>query len=329
MKRRLLQFDIAKAICIILVAIGHYLPDGVPLWYKQIHDWIYMFHMPLFMFASGYIYNVFKKDETYGTFIWKKFRRLMVPYFFVSVLVITLKLLMQDGMSVEHPVGRTAYLRCFYLPEAGTFLWFVWSLFSIFCIIPFFKTPLSHVILFLLAALLQYWRSLTLPSIFSVDMTAKMLIWFMLGVVSFDMKGVVHGLIRGRMTGIIKAIICLSFVIGSGLFFCGLISRFNVVMPWLGIGTVMISSTWVSRYVKKGPLLLLGSACYVVYLLHTSFMGFAKSFVYKIPAMNEDGGLLFCLGVLVVVSVGIVIPVLLYKYVLVKTPLTKLLFGLR
>ena len=60
---RLLNFDIAKAICIILVVIGHYSPDGSPDWYKAIWSWIYSFHMPLFMFASGYIYNAFKKDE--------------------------------------------------------------------------------------------------------------------------------------------------------------------------------------------------------------------------------------------------------------------------
>lgn len=63
---RLLTFDIAKAICIILVVVGHYYPDNSPGWYKNIHDIIYSFHMPLFMFASGYIYMFTKSNRIHG-----------------------------------------------------------------------------------------------------------------------------------------------------------------------------------------------------------------------------------------------------------------------
>lgn len=52
--QRLVFLDIAKAICIILVVIGHYHPDNSPEWYNVIWKFIYSFHMPLFMFASGY-----------------------------------------------------------------------------------------------------------------------------------------------------------------------------------------------------------------------------------------------------------------------------------
>lgn len=31
--QRLISFDIAKALCIILVVIGHYIPDSSPSWY--------------------------------------------------------------------------------------------------------------------------------------------------------------------------------------------------------------------------------------------------------------------------------------------------------
>lgn len=51
---RIIALDIAKAICIILVVMGHYVPDNSPAWYVLVHDVIYTFHMPLFMFVSGY-----------------------------------------------------------------------------------------------------------------------------------------------------------------------------------------------------------------------------------------------------------------------------------
>lgn len=90
---RIVSLDVAKAICIILVVIGHYVPDNSPEWYVAIHDVIYTFHMPLFMFASGFVYIATKKSEAYGTFILKKVKRLMIPYISTSVIVISIKLL--------------------------------------------------------------------------------------------------------------------------------------------------------------------------------------------------------------------------------------------
>ncbi len=38
---RLVSFDIAKALCIILVVIGHYIPSDSPQWYVNLRSWIY------------------------------------------------------------------------------------------------------------------------------------------------------------------------------------------------------------------------------------------------------------------------------------------------
>lgn len=94
---RIVYIDIAKAICIILVVIGHYCPPGHPAWWRSVCDFIYSFHMPLFMFASGFVYIATKRaGENYRDFIIKKVKRLMVPYFTVSVIVISIKLLTRD-----------------------------------------------------------------------------------------------------------------------------------------------------------------------------------------------------------------------------------------
>lgn len=122
---RIVSLDVAKAICIILVVIGHYVPDNSPEWYVAIHDVIYTFHMPLFMFASGFVYIATKKNESYGTFILKKVKRLMIPYISTSVIVITIKLLTQGNMSVDNPVTIMSYVKMLYSPEAGYFLWFI------------------------------------------------------------------------------------------------------------------------------------------------------------------------------------------------------------
>lgn len=161
-KERILFLDVAKAVCIILVVVGHYVPDNSPGWYVAIHDVIYTFHMPLFMFASGYVYIATRRDIGYGSFLMRKLRRLMVPYLSTSVIVITIKLLTQGGMGVEHPVTVSSYLRMFYLPEAGYFLWFIWALWWMFVLVPLFRTPGSRLVLFI-AALALHYVPLALP----------------------------------------------------------------------------------------------------------------------------------------------------------------------
>lgn len=79
---RIVFLDIAKAICIILVVVGHYMPDNSPMWYVMLNKVIYTFHMPLFMFVSGYVYIATKKDISYGSFLMKKVKRLMLVIFF-------------------------------------------------------------------------------------------------------------------------------------------------------------------------------------------------------------------------------------------------------
>lgn len=187
---RIVFIDIAKAICIILVVVGHYVPDNSPEWYVMLHDVIYTFHMPLFMFASGYVYIATKKEMSYWSFLAKKVRRLMVPYFTTSLIVISVKLLTQGSMSVDNPVTAVSYLRMFYLPEAGAFLWFIWALWWMFVIVPLLKTKVSRLVFFFVCLVLHY-LPLPLPEVFCLAQCKNMLVFFMLGVVVYE-HGRVH-----------------------------------------------------------------------------------------------------------------------------------------
>lgn len=162
---RLVEFDIAKAICIILVVIGHYFPDNSPKWYVWVHDVIYTFHMPLFMFASGYIYNATRNGGAYGSFLWKKVRRLMVPYVVTSFIVISIKLLTQGNAYVQNPVTPIAYLQVLWSPVAGYFLWFIWALWWMFVIAPLFKTKESRLVLLGIGVIL-YYMPIPVPEMF-------------------------------------------------------------------------------------------------------------------------------------------------------------------
>lgn len=77
-KKRELWADYAKGICILLVFIGH--SDAIP---QAVRIFIYLFHMPMFFFCMGYYSST---GGTFGGFVKKRFRQLMVPFFAYGIL---------------------------------------------------------------------------------------------------------------------------------------------------------------------------------------------------------------------------------------------------
>ncbi|MFC6998652.1 acyltransferase family protein [Rufibacter roseus] len=76
---RFLWVDYAKAIGIFLVVLAH-----TPLW-TPAQNFIYVFHMPLFFFISGYLFS-HRKHVTYLAFIKRRTKQLLVPYLFFSAI---------------------------------------------------------------------------------------------------------------------------------------------------------------------------------------------------------------------------------------------------
>lgn len=192
---RIVTLDVAKAICIIFVVVGHYVPDNAPAWWVMLRNVIYTFHMPLFMFASGFIYIATKKDLPYGTFLMKKVKRLMVPYWVTSFIVISIKILTQGSMSVDHPVNVVSYLKMFYMPEAGAFLWFILALWWMFMVVPLLKTKRNRMLFFLFCLIVHY-VPVKLPGLFCIEQCKNMFVFFMLGVICFDNR-LLHRFVSG------------------------------------------------------------------------------------------------------------------------------------
>lgn len=81
---RLVSFDIAKAIALICVIVGHTSFAGVP---QSLVDFCYSFDMPLFFIVSGYFCKVQPLD---GAYVKKNARGLLLPYVITSIIVIVL-----------------------------------------------------------------------------------------------------------------------------------------------------------------------------------------------------------------------------------------------
>ena len=294
---RIKSIDIARAICIILVVIGHYFPDGSPQWYCNFRGWIYSFHMPAFMFISGYVYQLTHKEQPYLKFAGKKARRLLVPYLIVSVVIILIKILSQSltGVQVKNPVGPDAFYKMFIGPEAAFHLWFILALWWLFLVAPLFKSKASHIVLLALGVILHYLPSLvpsvSYPTVFCLNYSAEYLVFFALGIVardsgiSFDGHSVWPALVLSAV-----------FLVNSVTGLC------HLVDPYIGIAGIMGLSSLAGRLPDKSlsPLLTVSGASYTIYLVHSLFLGFIITGLKVVPALLDTQGPYFLVGVVVI-----------------------------
>lgn len=323
--------DISKAICIVLVVIGHFHPPFSPEWYVALVNVIYTFHMPLFMFASGYLYTMTYKDQAYNLFLLKKVRRLVIPYFICSLIIIATKILFQDYSYVQHPITYFAFLEILYKPKAGYFLWFVWSLWWIFMLIPFFKSKLQRLLLLILALIVHFYP-LHITSYFCLIETQKMLIFFVSGVVMYDNK---------HYFSICKRVPLFVYLI---LFFVceWLFLKDSSGNPWtnfllanLGIAFIVSMSLELQKVknrIVKFVFYLLSSSSYFIYLFHTSFEGLAKAILENMSLFSKEAinsSVFFSLMAVFVVGFGVLFPVLIYHFIVKKYRFTQLLFGIK
>ena len=181
-QQRIYSLDIAKALCIVLVVVGHFNPDNAPAWWKCINQIIYSFHMPLFLFVSGYVYRHTLRKQSYSAFMEKKCRRLAVPYLITSAIIISIKLLSHGNVQTSSPVTPFSFVEMLYLPAAGYFLWFVWALLLMFAIVWFAQGKKARMVL-LAASVALYYLPFDFPDLFCLRQFKMMMLYFMMGVV--------------------------------------------------------------------------------------------------------------------------------------------------
>jgi acyltransferase len=108
--QRIPWVDLAKAFAIFLVLIGHMTVD------VGLKKYIYSFHLPLFFWISGYLFND-KKFTEFQTFFKRRIFTLVVPYFIFSVFSILFCFFVVGPMSIR---GETHALNPWF-PFIGIF----------------------------------------------------------------------------------------------------------------------------------------------------------------------------------------------------------------
>lgn len=75
--------DILKGIAILLIVYGHIIPGAVPF----VTDWVSTFHIPLFFFVSGLLFNSIKYKDNLFRFFKNRAKGLAFPFLVFSMIV--------------------------------------------------------------------------------------------------------------------------------------------------------------------------------------------------------------------------------------------------
>lgn len=134
------QIKFLHFFAIVLVCIGHSF-TAVESVYG--HNWIYGFHMPLFIFISGYLlaYSARSKNTSLQNialgekngFIAKKAKRLLLPYLVISSLTFIPKTFLSAYALRPIDFSFTSYIHMLLWPNDNVikFFWFLPTLFLI------------------------------------------------------------------------------------------------------------------------------------------------------------------------------------------------------
>ena len=186
-QNRDLSIDYIKGVLIFLVVWAHFissflLKDNSTFLRDPLYKAIYSFHMPLFVFISGWFFKN-STDNSFFCFIKKQFFRLIVPQISFVVLGIVVILLFWNTFSYKICVNGTLSIKQIY--HVVTFAWYLWCIFLctlfINAVKRITKNKLDYVILF--ACVIMWLLINYLPGpIFQNQQFARMLPCFFLGM---------------------------------------------------------------------------------------------------------------------------------------------------
>ena len=290
--KRLDWADIAKGIGIILVVFAHTLVPKIRdanSVIRFIWIFIYNFHMPLFFFISGWLFERnLSRHTNKGKFIVGKARLLMLPYLVFSllsyaVIVVAMKVPslanVLSGGGYGTPTFKDAFLGIlFYYNHTDQHLWFVYSLFLVFAaniLLPrVMKSKIALLILLLLyisKAFIHYTAIL--------DYTASDLVFFSLArVMCAGGKNVI--IKKPLMILAAVAVFLTTNIIYSYFYVTEMPDGAMKALLYLtralcsigGIITVCSVSDYLSRTKLSAFFTTLGTYSYDIYLIHAPFL---------------------------------------------------------
>ena len=190
-KKKIEWLSVLQGFSMLLVVIGHVSLTNIPRdpntpIASELERIIYTFHMPLFIFISGWLFyfTCIRKEKTYAEVFMAKIKRLGLPFLVFTMVALVLKLmfpsLMNRPVTMQEVMDTFLYFRSNPLGE----MWFIVVLFVLMMLYPLYCYVVKSKWLALVACVLSilvcvYPTSLTY---FQLNKVCHMAPFFVAGI---------------------------------------------------------------------------------------------------------------------------------------------------
>lgn len=184
---RMEYISTSRIIGILLVVFGHSYPFDVhiPQYLWKIYNFIYLFHMPLFIFISGYLAT--RSPCAPKEYIVKRAWRLLIPYFSLSLIAFVPKMLVQNYLSDSVEFSLAWLVRSELVPRENVWghFWYIPVIFAFGVFFALCGSALRKNKKALFLTLIFSYALLYLPNTtdwFALEDIRKNLFYYVLGV---------------------------------------------------------------------------------------------------------------------------------------------------
>jgi fucose 4-O-acetylase-like acetyltransferase len=330
---RLRDLDQAKGLAILLVVFGHLVarrdPAGVG-WYEPLRIAVYLFHMPFFMYLSGYVTFLSGAARVplagWLPLVRRRALRLLVPFVLFGLAILSGKLLATRVATVDNaPPDLWNGLRALIWDtehSPATSVWYIAVLF-VYCAI----TPLLLVLdrsraLLLVAAGVLYL--LPLSSALYLDRIGTYFIFFVAGGLAANAGAGWLRLVDRIWPFALGALVAVALPVALGwISFEWTEGQQGFPYKWALLIAGLLSLPAVHGLVRYCPaagasvLALLGRYVFVIYLLNTVFIGLTKAVLLKFVSWDGAHFLPFAATLMLAGTFG---PILTKRWVLRRLP---------
>ncbi len=299
----LLDVNVAKGLAIFLVVYGHLVTGTPPVgnaWYMLSRAAIYAFHMPFFIYLSGYMlihaYPDIGVDSGKISFLLRRAERLLVPFIVFGITIVVGKAVFVNLMHVDRFDGDLSegLLNLFWhtRDSPAKSVWYIFVVFEMTALVvllrPFFPRLLVPLAIALPLSVFAY------PPLVYFDKLMMFLPYFFIGAIA--------AMNRERW----EALIDKRFWLALATFLAAiLVSRivhiyaFSVVVCGLASIPALHGLCRRPLLMRNRTLAWLGGYSFVIYLLNTVAIGLVKGIMLKFLGWNHWHFLLFAPALLV------------------------------
>ncbi len=328
----MIDLDRAKGLAILLVVFGHLVPQEDPAsltWYDPLRVAIYLFHMPFFMYLSGYV-TFWSGAATIAPGGWprlvaRRAKRLLVPFFGFGCFILLAKLAAVHVMHVDNAPESVAtglnnlFLHTQHSPAMS--VWYIGVLFVYVIATPLLlRLPrigrLPTEVPLLLIAIAMY--AIPAPPILYMDRICRFFIFFVAGGLAARAGTTwLSSIDRWHVPALLVLAALLIYVTSDSARFNWETDAANY-FPYKGYMLLAGLLSMVALHgLVRSPLLsrwswlmFIGNMSFAIYLLNTICLGVTKGVLLKFLSWNAHD---FPFMAMVMMVTGVFGPILIKR----------------